>query len=496
MFLKRLFNFFRHPSLRLRLVTIFTLLFGTLTVAFASFLYLEMIGTLKDDFDSALFNYSIDVGNSIEFDRSGDVEVTDFSFEQAKILPFPLGTALIQLRTARGRILDQQGDFGNFNPHDMLKKTPDNQIDEASFYNIETDTVNLIPNAEASTYRLIVVPLETLSKKRKIFLEIAVPMRLLESQIRKRLQFIQWGLPTVLILSLLGALYFSSRALRPISDIIKIANSMNPQDLSQRIPVPHNKDEIRTLVETLNNLFERLQSAYLSQERFVADASHQLLTPISLVRAHLDLLKPKVDLSLQEDFRTSIEQIDNLARIVQQMLVLARIDAGKDNLQPAMISSDEILFEALSQTEKFAAQKEIQFRLEFKNDGAAEVPTVMGELDLLVHLIRNLLENAIKYSPRQSNILLKLNWDDEDVMISVEDQGPGIPPHIIDSIFDRFNRGLHSNQSTPGFGLGLSISLKIAQLHKGVLYCENTGSGSRFTLKLKTAPSACGSRRQ
>lgn len=488
MSLKKALRSLRHPSLRVRLVFIFTLLFGTLTAAFASFLYFEMIRTLKKDFDSALYNYTVDVSNSIEYDRSGDVEVTDFNFEQSKVLPFPLGTALIQLRNKRGIILDQQGNFGKFNPHALLATAPANQIDEATFYSIDADDVQLIPNAEASTYRLIVFPIESNSKKRKIYLEIAVPMRLLEGQIRNRLQFIQWGIPTILLLSLLGALYFSSRALRPMADIIQIANSMNPNDLSQRIPVPQSQDEIQTLIETLNSLFERIQNAYLSQERFVADASHQLLTPISLVRANLELLKGRVNLELQNEFKHSIEQVDNLARIVQQMLILARIDAGKDNLNPILVSADEVLFEAVSQAEKSASNKGIQFRIDFRSKDVTEMPKISGEFELLVHLIRNLIENAIKYSPANSIIELALSWNMSEVKIEVQDEGPGIPVELQSSIFERFNRGSHLNQNTPGFGLGLSIAQKIALLHQGQLVCENTSKGCRFSLILLKKP--------
>lgn len=485
MSLKKILNFIIHPPIRFRLVFIFTVLFGGFTSLFAGFLYYEVIDTLKEDFDSALYNYTVDVSNSLEYDRSGEVEVSDFKFEQSKVLPFPLGTALIQLRNKRGKILDRQGTFGRFSPKLVITDNPVNRIDEASFYSIEPETSSLIPNAEASNYRLIVFPINS-NSNRKLYLEIAVPMRLLEGQIHKRLQFIRWGIPALILISVLGALYFSSRALSPLASIIHIAKTMNPQDLSQRIPIPEADDEIKILIETLNSLFEKIQEAYLSQERFVADASHQLLTPLTIARANIELLASRVSADQQKELTHSLDQIDNLAKIVRQMLILARVDAGAANLSKTILDPDELLFAAVSQTEKYALQKNIQIRLDLKNIDDSEMPKIEGDHDLLIHLLRNLLENAIKYTPNDSLITVQLVWKDKELSFEIKDQGPGIPDEMIDTIFERFHRGSLLNQNTPGFGLGLSIAQKIAKLHLGHIHCSNNldQKGCTFTFEV------------
>jgi signal transduction histidine kinase len=286
-FLKKILSPLKRINIRLRLSLLFVLIFGTTTVLFNTFLFVFMIQTLQQDFDDALFNYAVDVSNSIDIGVKGDLKFPPLKLDHGKVLPFPLGTALIQVRHISGTILAQVGEFGAFNPpfHKDFERLAKGE--EATYRTI--NNISNIPSAEADSYRLISFPLDN-SAKPQLILQIAVPMTLLDTQISNRLKMLQFGIPLVLLIATLGGLFLSSRALAPVNHMIDIAQNIDANDLGQRIPVPAAKDEVRKLAETLNDMFGRIQQAFLSQERFVADASHQLLTPLAVMRSELETL--------------------------------------------------------------------------------------------------------------------------------------------------------------------------------------------------------------
>lgn len=180
MFLKKIRKLISSISIRLRLSLIFVLIFGTTTVLFNMFLFQMMIDNLQQDFDDALFNYSVDVSEGIEIGLKGDLSFPPLRLDHGKILPFPLGTALIQVRHSSGAVLARVGNFGEFNP--PFKKDFERiwKGEEATYRTIEH--IRNIPSAEADSYRLISFPLDNAAKP-QLLLQIAVPMTLLETQI-------------------------------------------------------------------------------------------------------------------------------------------------------------------------------------------------------------------------------------------------------------------------------------------------------------------------
>lgn len=484
MFLKKIFNFFSSFSIRLRLSLIFVLIFGATTIFFNMFLFKAMIDTLQQDFDDALFNYSVDVSEGIEIGVKGDLSFPPLRLDHGKILPFPLGTALIQVRHSSGAVLARVGNFGEFNP--PYKKDFDRiwAGEEATYRTIEN--IRNIPSAEADSYRLISFPLDNAAKP-QILLQIAVPMTLLETQISQRLTLLQLGIPLVLLIAMLGGWFLSARALKPISKMINAAKAIKAGDLSQRLPIPMANDEVKKLALTLNEMLVRIHQAFQSQERFVADASHQLLTPLTIMRGELEMLQKTEKKDVDQFIKSALQEVDNLSGIVQEMLLLARVDAGLGALNIQELSLDELIMEVLPRCERLAQAKNIKIKFDINNSsGDEERKMIKGDNDLLQNLLTNIIENAIKYSPNNETVMVTLNWSNEVSQLIIEDNGPGIPEDQLPFIFDRFSRGSNTETKVKGFGLGLAIAQKIALLHNAKLSAfNNIDQGARFLFEIK-----------
>lgn len=483
MFLKKVLNFFSAFSIRLRLSLIFVLIFGTTTILFNTFLFKVMIDTLQQDFDDALFNYSVDVSEGIEIGVKGDLNFPPLRLDHGKILPFPLGTALIQVRHSSGAVLARVGNFGEFNP--PYKKDFERiwAGEEATYRTMEH--IQNIPSAEADSYRLISFPLDNAAKP-QLLLQIAVPMTLLETQISQRFTLSQIGIPLVLLIATFGGLFLSARALNPLKNMINTTKEIKAGELSRRVPVPNANDEIKTLALTLNDMLDRIQQAFQSQERFVADASHQLLTPLAIMRGELEILQKSEKRDVDQFIKSALQEVESLSGIVQEMLLLSRVDAGMGALNLQELALDDLIFEAMSRCEKLASSKAIKLKCNINNTTNEDRKMVLGDNDLLQNLVMNILENAIKYSPNNEVVTLTLNWKNEASEIVVEDNGPGIPPEQLPFIFERFSRGSNVEARIKGFGLGLAIAQKIAILHHAKLSVENHSEhGARFSFEIK-----------
>lgn len=482
--LKLLAEPFYRLSLRFRLSVLFVVIFGTTTAIFTFTVFQSMSEALQKDFDDALFNYAVDVADTITLGPRGDLKFPTLRVESGKILPFPLGNALIQVRHVSGQVLARVGDFGSFNPPYKADFKKIETGEEASFRTI--DSSEEIPEAEADTYRIIGYPLDN-ARSPQLLLQIAVPMTLLETQIQRRLNFLQFGIPLVLLIATLGGLFISSRALAPVNQIIRTAQEIDVEEMGQRVPVPKTRDELQKLAQTVNEMLDRIERSFQSQERFVADASHQLLTPLTILRGELELLGKQANMPVEvQNFVSSgLQEVDALSRVVQDMLLLARVDAGLGAFKMQEIYLSDLLLDLLPRYEKYARAKGVSLKFDLTGDDRDRKP-VRGDVDLLSHLFGNLIENAIKYSPGKTTVTLNLQWTSESIVFQVRDSGPGLPDGSADRLFERFHRGAGAEQKTQGFGLGLSIAQKIAHLHHSRIEARNNfDGGATFQIEIK-----------
>ncbi len=435
------------------------------------------------DFDDALYNYSIDVARNIEIGSKNDLLFPPLKVDEGKIFPFPSGTALIQVRHASGKVLVRSGEFGTFKFPYEKDITRIRKGQDSSYRTLENTAG--IPDAEANSYRLVTFPLDSVESK-DLFLQIAVPMSTFETQLESMQLIITYGLPAVLLIAVFAGLYFSARALQPVTDITQKTLQIDANDLTQRVPIPQAKDEIQKLAHTQNAMLDRIEKAFKSQERFVADASHQLLTPLTILRGEIEI-QQKTKSSDPLFLASALQEVDSLSKIVKDMLLLARIDAGLGAMNFSEIEIDETLIDVISRVQKLATAKDIH--LKFNIIENSDRTQVRGDADLLSNLFFNLIENAVKYSYPSDPVFIRLIWEENETIVEIEDQGPGILLENQKLIFERFSR-IAPSGVTKGFGLGLAIAQKIAKLHNAELSLSPTSvKGCLFVFKMNNITS-------
>lgn len=486
-FLRSLRNSFQKVTIflnfRVRLTLIFALIFGVMTITFNLLVFDFSIDALKRDFDDALYNYCIDISDSIESQiNSGRINVGSIDLNQQKILPFSLGTTIILLRNREGTTLSQFGNLGSYLPpfKDQLEKIKTGtDVAFKTIYELEN-----LPETEADSYRLITFPIET--QNPQYFIQVMAPRTLLETQIENRLLVIQFGIPLAIVISMLLGYFLSGRALIPVKDIIRKTRNIRANVLSERVPVSPIRDEFRELALTMNQMLDRIEKSFKSQERFVADASHQLLSPLTILKSSLEATMKNHNIDPKyKDFMLGQEtEINNLIDIIKDMLLLARLDAGLHEKLFSNVYLEEILLKVVSnlQTKSHIQRQKIVFNI-IDNDRSS--PKVFADPDLLKHLFYNIIENAMKYSPLNTLIRIDLVWENKYSLVKISDEGPGISDALAPILFERFSRSPAMSQMS-GYGLGLAIVKKISDLHDSTIEFKNLATGGcEFQFKIK-----------
>jgi len=288
--------------------------------------------------------------------------------------------------------------------------------------------------------------------------------------------------PLTLVLAGAGGIFLAQRALKPVDQITRTAHEIEESDLSRRIPV-QSKDELGRLAATLNQMIERLEKAFKRQQRFTSDASHELRTPLAVIQAESTLALNKERTA--NEYKQSLEIVSNesmlMAKVVDQLLTLARADSGKEQLSFEEIDLSELLAGVAAHAEILCRDK----GLEFYSD-RMETILVSGDRAKLRELFLNLLDNAIRYSPDGGKISLTLRRAEEMAVISIADTGIGISEEDIPHIFERFYRVDKARSRVEnGVGLGLAICKYIAEIHGGrIEVISRLGEGSTFSVWL------------
>jgi signal transduction histidine kinase len=484
----RLRQWLDYGSIRFRLTALYVTFFGATLIIFSSILYNALIRTHQRDFDIDLYNYTVDVASGINLDATGEISiVNDALTNEEKIIPFTLGSSFVQLLDSTGNAITRSRTLGSgklplyredwselLNRKVAIRTVERKEIFKNSRQKLgknPTEAATSETPANIQTYRLISYPV-TSSLGGNFILQIAAPTTLLDQAAQGLRNFLLFGIPITLFVSTFAGYYFASQALNPVKSIIAKAKQLTPGNLSERIPLPVVDDELKKLTLTLNDLLDRLQQAFDSQERFIADASHELKTPLAILRGELDLMqsRSRSQEEILEFVNSASQDLEHLSSVVEDLLLLARVDAGRALLTFSPVRLDEEALEAISRMEILARKKEIKLRFELQNDNASPSEfQIDGDADLLRIMMKNLIENAIKFSPAGSTVEIRLLDRKSELEFSVRDQGPGIPDHLKEKIFDRFFRIATKENISQGAGLGLAIVCRIVQAHHGKL---------------------------
>jgi heavy metal sensor kinase len=307
-------------------------------------------------------------------------------------------------------------------------------------------------------------------------------LRIVDAAIDRLLKIMLIGGALTLLASLLIGDYLTQRALRPIDTIAHTAQQITrADDLSRRIPYDGPPDELGLLTQTFNETLERLERLFNAQRRFVADVSHEMRTPLTTIRGNVDLMRR---FGHDQEAMDAIEsEAKRMSRLVEDLLLLAKADAGRLPLDKARIELDTLLLEIYNQAHLLNQHVTV-------NLGEIEQAQVIGDADRLKQLLLNLVTNALKYTPAGGQVTLSMGRQDQQVWVSVADTGIGIPAKDLPHIFDRFYRvDKARSRMAGGTGLGLSIARWIADAHGGQLSVVSEESkGSTFTITLPVAP--------
>jgi heavy metal sensor kinase len=298
------------------------------------------------------------------------------------------------------------------------------------------------------------------------------------------------GLPLALALAALGGYLFVRQTLDPVVAMSDRAVRIGASTLHERLPVTNARDELGRLAGVFNELLQRLDESFDRQRQFMADASHELRTPVAIISGEAELALARDDRPPAE-LRGALAQVRDQGRrmrhIVEDLFLLARADAGEQPLQRAPLYLDDLAAEVTQSLRTLAEQKRIALEV----DAGVELP-LSGDEHLLRRMLVNLVENAIKYTPAGGRVLVRAARSGDRSVLSVTDTGSGIPPAMQERVFERFFRAEHegaapSNGDAPvaGAGLGLAIARWIAEAHGGTLkLARSDESGSEFRVEL------------
>jgi heavy metal sensor kinase len=290
--------------------------------------------------------------------------------------------------------------------------------------------------------------------------------------------------PLILMLGALVSFWLAGRAFAPIHRLTRTARIIKGGDLRQRVPLPRAHDELRHLAVTLNEMIEHLEQAFLRQRRFVADASHELRTPITVIRskAKLALLQVFTPEEYADVFQAIHNEAERLGRLISDLLALARADDGQVRLEEEAIRFDLLVEAVVGAVDMVAAQYQVTVEVT-----ATEPMRVRGDEARLMQVVMNLLENAICYNNAGGQVFVSVQARQGQALLVVHDKGIGIAPEHVPYVFDRFYRVDPARIHTPGgnSGLGLSIVDRIVKAHGGSVTVESqVGEGSTFTVAL------------
>lgn len=291
--------------------------------------------------------------------------------------------------------------------------------------------------------------------------------------------------PLVLFILCLGGWFLAGRALSPMTRMARVARQINADNLSLRLPVEHPGDEIAQLAESANTMLARLEESFRKVKQFSGDASHELRTPLAILRGETEVtLRWARD---AEDYRraleSNLEEISRMGRIIDDLLTLAKSDAGELPLEVKSISLSDLLQELYMAGNTLGEGKGIRVNLHL--DVAEEI-RIQGDELRLRQMFLNLISNAIKYTPEEGRVDIALTMQGEEAVVSVSDTGIGIPAEHVPHIFDRFYRiDKARNRADGGTGLGLAITKGIIEAHAGRIAVSSvSGQGSTFTVHL------------
>ncbi|HRV95338.1 MAG TPA: ATP-binding protein [Anaerolineae bacterium] len=301
------------------------------------------------------------------------------------------------------------------------------------------------------------------------------------------------SIPLIILGASAGGWFLANSALSPIDGITRAANQISAQDLSQRLNLKLPNDEVGRLAATFDKMLDRLEAGFEQQKRFIGDASHEMRTPLTILKGDVEvaLNRPRSAAEYRETLEMVNQTTNRLTGLVEELLLLARADNQQYPLRLDEVDLTELLAGEIRRLDPRASEKNIALTLK-----APPTLFMTADPDKLARLFTNLIDNAIKYAEPGDAVSVVVTPQPDQVQVDVTDTGPGIPPDHLPHLFHRFyrvdkarTRKLSASSEAGGAGLGLSIAQWLAQAHHGTIdVASEVGHGTTFTVRLPLQP--------
>jgi two-component system OmpR family sensor kinase len=451
-------------SLRDRLTLLNIILLGGLFIFFGVVVYVVFTVQLYNQIDNSLQKSSEQLIRQARIDTSGNMG--EIVLPNLKLT----SNILIQVWNTEPKVVDYSPGLADVTvPLDRIGfRSPFPSYRNVTFEN----DIHL---------RVLSVPLVSEGRPLGV-VQVATDLAVLDSARRNLLSVLVFSSVLGVAIAALASQAAVKQFLSPLETITSAADQVNrADDLSRRVPYEGPpEDEIGQLVGAINQTLERLEVLFTSQQRFIADVSHELRTPLTVIKGNVDLMRRMK--SFDAESLDSIDQeAGRLTRLVTDLLLLAKAEAGSLPLTKSAVELDTLLLEVFSEMRVLAASK-VQVKLT-----EIDQLQVSGERDRLKQVLLNLVANAIQYTPAGGDVFLSLSRSGDNAKLIVRDTGPGIPAEDLPYIFERFYRAEKSRtrSGTAGFGLGLSIAHWIVEQHGGKIEVSSReGKGTTFAVWL------------
>jgi heavy metal sensor kinase len=315
-------------------------------------------------------------------------------------------------------------------------------------------------------------------------LQVGASLETMDSALSRFLQLLLWSVPVALLITALAGSWVASIALAPLSRLAAATRTIGVTSLQQRLPVRGANDELDGVAQSFNDALARLERAIGEMRQFSTALAHELRTPLAALRGEIELalLRPGSDQAYRATLASQLEEIDRLKRLIDQLLTLARAEAGQIPLKRERVGLSSLTASVVEQMEPIAQARDIDLRLAV----SGEVSVEQGDAEWLRRLLLNLLDNALKFTQPGGTVAVNLSQMNGFVTLQVRDSGVGMSSDSMAHVFEPFYRADPSRSGrVEGAGLGLSLVKWIVDRHGGTIDVDSEpGRGSTFTVQL------------
>lgn len=434
--------------IRLRLTLWYMLLLAITFIVFSFYLIFRFQYSLQNTIDSSL---QITVSKTISaLDEEDYIETGKLTFDQASQSQVESQNFAMRLISVDGDVWDEYGAVRSVSTWGTI---------EAEY------------STQQNEWRVYSQPV--LNSKGEVigFVQAAQSLGLVYETVDDLRDQLFFGVPLLILFAGFGGYFFANRALRPIDEITNTAQQITAQGLSKRLDYHGAMDEVGRLAHTFDEMLTRLQSSFEKEKRFTADAAHELRTPLTVLKGQIDvtLSRTRDSVEYENKLHELSAQVERLIRLSNGLLFLSRSDQNQISFQATSVNMCELLDVLIEQMQLFADEKDLKIIKKFPG-----TLLVKGDNDHLIRLFMNLLENALKYTPKGGEISVDAFKESDNIQVAIHNTGTGISSEHLPHLFERFYRVDDDRSSqTGGSGLGLAIAQEIVTMHGGEIEAQS-----------------------